>query len=64
MFVSMVEYLEENCYALEEIKPHVLNPLTDFESSSKNWLPGLIFQQIEWIRNPFGVNRWENELPF
>jgi hypothetical protein len=32
MFVSMSEYLEENDYSFEEIKPHVLTHLTDIES--------------------------------
>jgi hypothetical protein len=29
MFDNMNEYLEENDYAFEEIKPHVLTHLTD-----------------------------------
>jgi hypothetical protein len=33
MFVNMSEYLEENDYAFEEIKLHVLTHLTNLESS-------------------------------
>jgi hypothetical protein len=33
MFVNMSEYLEENYYAFEEIKPHVLTHFTNLESN-------------------------------
>jgi hypothetical protein len=33
MFVNMSEYLEENDYASEEIKPQVLTHLTNLESN-------------------------------
>jgi hypothetical protein len=48
MFVSMSEYLEENDYAFEEIKPHVLTYLTNLESNFKNCFPELTLQQHEW----------------
>jgi hypothetical protein len=43
MFVNMSEYLEENDYAFEEIKPHVLSHLTNLESNFKNRFPELTF---------------------
>jgi hypothetical protein len=55
MFVNMSEYLKENYYASEEIKPHVLTHLTNLESNFKNRFPELTFQQQEWMRNPFAV---------
>jgi hypothetical protein len=36
MFVSMSEYPEENDYASEEIKPHVLTHLINLESNFEN----------------------------
>jgi hypothetical protein len=53
MFVSMSEYLEENYYAYEEIKPHVLTHVTNLESNFKNRFPEPTLQQHEWMRNPF-----------
>jgi hypothetical protein len=41
MFVNMTEYLEENDYAFEEIKPHVLTHLTNLESNFENRFPEL-----------------------
>jgi hypothetical protein len=55
MFVNMSEYLEENYYTFEEIKPHVLTHLTDLESSFKNRFPELPLQELERMRNPFAV---------
>jgi hypothetical protein len=55
MFVSISEYLEENDYGFEEIKPHVLTHLTNLESNFKNRFPELTLQQHEWMRNPFSV---------
>jgi hypothetical protein len=55
MFVNMTEYSEENDCAFEEIKPHVLTRLTNFESNFKNHFPELTLQQHEWMRNPFAV---------
>jgi hypothetical protein len=54
MFVSMIEY-QENDYASEEIKPHILTYLTNLENSFKNHFPELTLQQHEWMRNPFAV---------
>jgi hypothetical protein len=51
----MSEYLEKNDHALEEIKPHVLNHLTNLENNFKNRFPELTLQQHEWMRNPFAV---------
>jgi hypothetical protein len=59
MFVNMSEYLEENDYTFEEIKPHVLTHLTNLESSFKNCFPELTLQQHEWIQNPFAVTTSE-----
>jgi hypothetical protein len=50
MFVNMSEYLEENDYAFEEIKPHVLTHLTNIESNFKNRFPELTLQQHEWMQ--------------
>jgi hypothetical protein len=55
MFVNMIEYLEENGYASEKIKPHVLTHLTNLESNFKNRFLDLALQQHEWMRNPFAV---------
>jgi hypothetical protein len=55
IFVNMSEYLEENDYAFEEIKPHVPTHLTNLESNFKNQFPELTLQQHEWMRNPFAV---------
>jgi hypothetical protein len=55
MFVSMIEYLEGNDYAFEEIKSHVLTHLTDLENDFMNRFPELTLQQHEWMRNPFTV---------
>jgi hypothetical protein len=41
MFVNTSEYIEENDYAFEEIKPHVLTHLTNVESNFKNRIPEL-----------------------
>jgi hypothetical protein len=41
--------------AFEEIKPHVLNHLTNLESNFKIHFPELTLQQHEWMRNPFAV---------
>jgi hypothetical protein len=51
MFVNMSEYLylEENDYAFEETKPHVLTHLTNFESNFKNRFPELTLQQHGWM---------------
>jgi hypothetical protein len=51
----MNEYLEENEYAFEEIKPHVVTHLTNLESNFKNRFPEQTLQQHEWMRNPFAV---------
>jgi hypothetical protein len=55
MFVNMSEYLEENDYAFEEIKPHVLTHLTNLERNFKNRFLELTLQQHEWMQNPFAV---------
>jgi hypothetical protein len=58
MFVNMSEHLEENDYAFEEIKPHVLTHLTNLDSNFKNRFPELTLQQHEWhewMRNPPAV---------
>jgi hypothetical protein len=52
-FVTMSVYLEENDYAFEEIKPHVLTHFTNLESNFKNRFPELTLQQHLWMRNPF-----------
>jgi hypothetical protein len=52
IFVNMSEYLEENDYVFEEIKPHFL---TNLENNFKNRFPELFLQQPEWMRNPFAV---------
>jgi hypothetical protein len=51
LFISMSEYLEENVYAFQEIKPHVLTHLTNLESNFKNRFRELTLQQQEWMRN-------------
>jgi hypothetical protein len=51
----MSQYLEENDYVFEEIKPHVLSHLTNLESCFKNRFPEVTLQQHEWMRNPFAV---------
>jgi hypothetical protein len=51
MFLNMSEYLEENDYAFEESKPHVLTHLTNFESNFKNCFTGRTLQQHEWMKN-------------
>jgi hypothetical protein len=51
----MNEYLEENEYAFEEIKPHVVTHLTNLESNFKNRFPELTLQQHEGMRKPFAV---------
>jgi hypothetical protein len=55
MFVNVNECLEENDYAFEEIKPHVMTHLTNLESNFRNRFPGLTLQHYEWMRNPFSV---------
>jgi hypothetical protein len=55
IFVNMSEYLEENDYAFEVIKSHVLTHLTNLESNFKNRFPELTLQQHEWMRNPFAI---------
>jgi hypothetical protein len=55
MFVNMIEYLEENDYAFQEIKPHLLTHLTKIERNFKNRFLELTLQQHEWMRNPFAV---------
>jgi hypothetical protein len=55
MFVNMSDYLEENDYTFEEIKPRVLTHLTNLESNFKNYFPELTLQQCEWTRNSFAV---------
>jgi hypothetical protein len=47
IFVNMSEYLKENDYAFEEIKPHVLTHLTNLDSNFKNRFPELTLQQHE-----------------
>jgi hypothetical protein len=64
MFVTMSDYLEENDYAFEEIKPHVLTRLTNLESNFKNHFLELTLQQHEWMRNPFAVTIGEKMSPF
>jgi hypothetical protein len=64
MFVNMSEYLEENDYAFEEIKSHVLTRLANLESNFKNHFPELTLQQHEWIRDPFSVTIGEKMSPF
>jgi hypothetical protein len=59
MFVSIIEYLEENVCAFEEIKPHVLTHLTNLESNFKRRFPELTLQQHEWVRNPCAVTTVE-----
>jgi hypothetical protein len=49
MFVNMSEYLEENDYTFEKIKPHVLPYLSNLESNFKNGFPELTLQQHEWM---------------
>jgi hypothetical protein len=49
MFVSLSECLEENDYASEEIKPHILTHLTHVENNFKNHFPELTLQQLEWL---------------
>jgi hypothetical protein len=61
MFVNMTEYLEENDYAFEEIKPHVLTHLTNLESNFKNRFPELTFQQHEWMQSEFAVTIGEKK---
>jgi hypothetical protein len=39
MFVIISEYLEENDYTSEEIKPHVLTHLTNLKRNFKNSFP-------------------------
>jgi hypothetical protein len=51
MFVNLSEYLEENDYAFEEIKPHVLTHLPNLESNFKNHFPELTLQQHGWIQS-------------
>jgi hypothetical protein len=51
IFVNMSEYLEENDYAFEEIKPHVLTRLTNLESNFKNRFRELTLQQHEWMQS-------------
>jgi hypothetical protein len=63
IFVTMSEHLEENDYAFEEIKPHVLTHLTNLESNFKNHFPELTLQQHEWMRNPFAVTIGEKMSP-
>jgi hypothetical protein len=64
MFVTMSEYLEENDYAFEEIKPHALTSLTNLERNFKNDFPELTLQQHERMRNPFAVTIGEKTSPF
>jgi hypothetical protein len=47
----MSKYLEENYYAFEEIKPHVLTHLTNLDSNFKNRFQELILQQHEWLQS-------------
>lgn len=63
MYVNMSEYTEENDYAFEEIKPHIL---TDFispylETNFKYRFPELTFQQHGWIPNSFSVTVGEKK---
>jgi hypothetical protein len=55
MLVSMSEYLEENDYAFEEIKPLVLTHLANLNTNFKNHFLELTLQQHEWMRNAFAV---------
>jgi hypothetical protein len=64
IFATMSEYLEENDYAFEEIKPHVLTHLTNLESNFKDHFQELTLQQHEWMRNTFAVTIGEKMSPF
>jgi hypothetical protein len=55
IFVDMSEYLEENCYEFEEIKPHVLTHLTNLIRNITSRFSDITLYQHEWILNPFAV---------
>jgi hypothetical protein len=57
MFDSMSEYLEENHYAFEDIKPDVLTHLTNVERNFKNRISELTFRNMNGCSHNPGENK-------